>query len=76
MTVLFADLAGFTSYSEQHDPIEVAQMLNTYFDVAIPAVERHGGEVDRLIGDALFATFAGGRSPRAGGAGRARSAGG
>ena len=33
-------------------------MLNAYFGVAIPEIERHGGEVDRLIGDALFATFA------------------
>jgi class 3 adenylate cyclase len=61
ISVLFADLAGFTSYSERHAAAEVGAMLNTYFDVAIPAVERHGGEVDRLIGDAVFATFAGDR---------------
>ena len=61
VSVLFADLAGFTAYSERHAAGEVGAMLNTYFDVAIPAVERHGGEVDRLIGDAVFATFAGDR---------------
>jgi class 3 adenylate cyclase len=59
VSVLFADLAGFTSYSERHAAGEVGAMLNTYFDVAIPALELHGGEVDRLIGDAVFATFAG-----------------
>jgi len=55
-TVLFADLQGFTSWSERFGPAEVSEMLDTYFAAAIPAVERHGGQVDRLIGDAVFAT--------------------
>jgi adenylate cyclase len=63
VTVLFADLQGFTAYSEQHDPIEVSQMLNTCFAAAIPAVEEHEGEIDRLIGDAVFATFQGDDHP-------------
>lgn len=66
VTVLFADLEGFTAYSEQHDPVEVSQMLNTYFDAAIPAVEEHRGTIDRLIGDALFATFQGDGHPERG----------
>jgi len=57
VTVLFADLQGFTSYSERHDPGEVTEMLNALFEAALPAVERHGGEIDRLIGDAVMATF-------------------
>jgi class 3 adenylate cyclase len=58
MSILFADLKGFTSYSESHTPAEVTQMLNEYFNVAIPAVaKRHGGQVDRIIGDALMVTF-------------------
>lgn len=58
ISVLFADLAGFTSFSENHDPNEVAEMLNAYFEVAIPpAVGRHGGEVDRIVGDALMVTW-------------------
>jgi class 3 adenylate cyclase len=70
--VLFADLAGFTSFSERREAGEVSTMLNAYFAVAIPAVERHGGEVDRLIGDAVFATFAGdGHAERAARAGLA-----
>jgi adenylate cyclase len=58
VSVLFADLVGFTSFSEGRDPREVSAMLNTYFQVAIPPVVRgHGGEIDRLIGDAIMATF-------------------
>jgi class 3 adenylate cyclase len=58
VTVLFADLEGYTSYSERHQPRDVSQMLNAYFEVAIPPIVRkHGGEIDRLIGDAIMATF-------------------
>ncbi len=58
ISVLFADLAGFTSFSERSDPREVSDMLNAYFEVAIPpVVRRHGGDVDRIIGDALMVTF-------------------
>jgi adenylate cyclase len=63
VTVLFADLQGFTAYSERHDPTAVSQMLNVCFAAAIPAVEDHGGEIDRLIGDAVFATFQGDDHP-------------
>jgi adenylate cyclase len=59
VTVLFADLKGFTSFSEQHEPAVVSRMLDTLFGAAIPAIERHHGVVDRLIGDAVFATFEG-----------------
>jgi adenylate cyclase len=58
VSIVFADLAGFTTYSDGRDPREVSEMLNTYFAVTIPPiVERHGGEIDRLIGDAIMATF-------------------
>ena len=64
VTVLFADLEGFSTYSEQHDPAEVSrEMLNVFFHETIPEVEAHGGEVDRLIGDAVFATFQGDGHP-------------
>ena len=61
IAVLFADLQGFTAFSERHEPGEVSELLDTLFAAAIPALERHGGAVDRLIGDAVFATFEGGR---------------
>jgi adenylate cyclase len=58
MSILFADLQGFTSFSERHAPAEVTAMLNAYFEVAVPEVaSRYGGDVDRIIGDALMVTF-------------------
>lgn len=58
ISVLFADLQGFTTFSEHHEPHEVTTMLNEYFSVAIPpVVEQYGGQVDRLVGDALMVTF-------------------
>jgi class 3 adenylate cyclase len=59
VTVLFADLMGFTAFSERHEPTDVSRMLDALFGAAIPAIERHQGRVDRLIGDAVFATFEG-----------------
>jgi class 3 adenylate cyclase len=58
ISVLFADLQGFTSFSETHQPNDVTKMLNEYFAVAVPAVKTpYGGEIDRIIGDALMVTF-------------------
>jgi class 3 adenylate cyclase len=58
MSVLFADLQGFTTFSERHEPAEVTAMLNTFFEVAVPpVVRRYGGDIDRIIGDALMVTF-------------------
>jgi len=58
ISVLFADLAGFTSFAERHHPREVSAMLNEYFDVAVPpVVQRFGGSIDRIIGDALMVVF-------------------
>jgi class 3 adenylate cyclase len=58
VSVLFADLEGFTRFAEGRDPREVSEMLNAYLEVAIPPIVReHGGEIDRLIGDAIMATW-------------------
>jgi adenylate cyclase len=58
ISVLFADLEGFTTFSESHKPEEVAKVLNEYFAAAVPAVTTpYGGEIDRIIGDALMVTF-------------------
>jgi adenylate cyclase len=58
VSVLFADLEGFTSFAEGRDPREVSEMLNALLRVAIPPIVReHGGEVDRLMGDAIMATW-------------------
>ncbi len=58
VTVLIGDLAGFTTFTESHDPAEVAAMLRAYYEVAAPLISRRfGGEVEKFMGDGIFATF-------------------
>jgi class 3 adenylate cyclase len=57
VTVLFADLAGFTGFSERTPAPEVVAMLNTAFGAAVPAVFAEGGTVVQFMGDALMAVF-------------------
>ncbi|NNF10213.1 MAG: AAA family ATPase [Acidimicrobiia bacterium] len=57
VTVLFADLVGFTPYSESRDPEEVRAMLTVYFDRASQILERFAGSVDKFIGDAVMAVW-------------------
>ena len=55
VSALFADLVGFTPFSESRDPEEVRSLLIRYFDRARIIVERFGGTVDKFIGDAITA---------------------
>jgi class 3 adenylate cyclase len=57
VSVLFADLVGFTTYSEQRDSEEVRDMLTTYFERAREIIERFGGTVDKFIGDAVMGVW-------------------
>ncbi len=57
VTVLFADLVGFTPYSENRDAEEVRDLLTRYFDRARDIVQRFGGVVDKFIGDAVMAVW-------------------
>lgn len=57
VTVLFADLAGFTSFSERHTPAEVMTMLNTHYNAAVPAILAEGGTVIQFVGDEVMAVF-------------------
>jgi len=57
VTVLFADIRGFTSMSEQHTPQEVVELLNTYFDLIIDVVFRYNGTVDKIVGDEIMVLF-------------------
>jgi adenylate cyclase len=59
LSVLFSDLAGFTTYAERTPGLEVATMLTAYFELAAPLIARHGGEVEHFLGDGLMATFGG-----------------
>lgn len=57
VTVLMADLRGFTPFSERSQPDQVVAMLNTYFGVVVPIVLEEGGTVIQFVGDALMAIF-------------------
>lgn len=57
LTALFADLRGFTTFTEQTDPEEVMDLLNRYFSIAVPIILGNGGTVVQFIGDALLAVF-------------------
>lgn len=62
VTVLFADLTGFTTFSEGRDPEDVRSMLTGYFDRSREVVESFGGVVDKFIGDAVMAVWGAVRS--------------
>jgi adenylate cyclase len=55
--VMFADLKGFTKYSESRTPEEVAAFLNRCWSVAADVVERHGGVINKYMGDGFLAIF-------------------
>src|SRR5947208_7151454 len=57
VTVLFADLVGFTSRAEQLDPEDVRATLSPYYARLRSEIERHGGTVEKFIGDAVMALF-------------------
>ena len=57
VTVLFADLCGYTRLSQKQDPEDVHRMLERYFGAVDAIVERFGGRVDKHIGDAVMAIF-------------------
>ncbi|BBO84151.1 hypothetical protein DSCO28_47170 [Desulfosarcina ovata subsp. sediminis] len=56
-TIFFADIRGFTAYSENREPELVVEMLNRYFEIATRAILDYGGYVDKFIGDAVLGVF-------------------
>src|SRR6187551_3730462 len=62
VTVLFADLVGFTTLSERLDPEDMAGIQDAYFNAVRETIERHGGTLEKFIGDAAMAVFG---APRA-----------
>ncbi|GAA0945030.1 adenylate/guanylate cyclase domain-containing protein [Nonomuraea longicatena] len=57
LTALFADLKGFTTFSERVSPGEIVEMLNRYHTAAVPCVLDNGGTIVQFVGDALLALF-------------------
>jgi adenylate cyclase len=57
LTVLFADIRGFTRLSEHAPPERVVQLLNNYFTAMSDIIFAHGGTLDKYIGDGLMALF-------------------
>jgi adenylate cyclase len=57
VTVLFADVVGFTPLAENLPPEEVAEMLEGYFTHSVEAIFAHGGTLDKFIGDCVMAFF-------------------
>ena len=57
VSILFADLVGFTPLAEARDAEDVRELLSRYFDIAAGVVDRYGGQVEKFIGDAVMAVW-------------------
>jgi adenylate cyclase len=57
LSVVFADLAGFTTFSETREPTEVLEMLNAFWAVVVPAIGDAGGVIEQFAGDGVMAIF-------------------
>jgi class 3 adenylate cyclase/tetratricopeptide (TPR) repeat protein len=57
VTVLFADISGFTSLSERADPEIIRTLINQIFERMVPLIEHNGGTVEKFIGDEIMAIF-------------------
>lgn len=55
--VFFSDIRGFTDFSNDKTPEEVVAMLNSYFEVMVGIINKHGGIVDKFVGDAIMAVW-------------------
>ncbi|NQV84881.1 MAG: adenylate/guanylate cyclase domain-containing protein [Rhodospirillales bacterium] len=58
-TILFSDIRDFTSYAEDHSPEQVVAMINDLMTVQVNTLRAHGGDIDKMIGDAVLALFNG-----------------
>ena len=59
VAILFSDIRGFTPFAESHEPEAVVAMLNRYLHAQAAVVVRHGGDIDKFVGDEIMARFTG-----------------
>jgi class 3 adenylate cyclase len=64
VSILFADLAGFTTLAEGHDAEDTRELLTRYFDLSRDVIGRYGGTVEKFIGDAVMAVWGAPRPTR------------
>ena len=57
VTVLFCDMTGSTAIGDRTDPEALRALMNRYYDAARSVLERHGGTVEKFVGDAVMAVF-------------------
>jgi adenylate cyclase len=57
VSILFCDVRGFTHFAQEADAKKVVAALNELFELAVPIVSRHGGHIDKFVGDGLLAVF-------------------
>ena len=57
MTILFCDLTGSTAIGDRTDPEALRALMNRYYEAARGVLERHGGTVEKFVGDAVMAVF-------------------
>src|SRR3954469_7410111 len=57
VTIVFADISGFTALSEKLDPERVRELINACFDWLVPIVQKYDGTIDKFIGDEIMALF-------------------
>lgn len=57
ITIMFADIRGFTAFSENKDPVDVITRLNEYLTAMTDSIQSHGGTLDKYLGDGLMAFF-------------------
>ena len=57
VTLLFVDIRDFTAYSERASSADAIRRLDAFFDLVVPIVKRHGGHVNKFVGDGLLAVY-------------------
>lgn len=74
VSILFADIRGFTTLAEGMEPLELLETINSYFHTMVEAVYAQGGFIDKFVGDKVMGVFAQGKDPAVGAVAAAKAA--